>query len=176
MCGKLIVCDVIWHLPQVFNSVWETGCMRCYLASPSSFLKLHWPVQVQFNASHGKWWCFIYACHCMICHYIVQLDCQYQVTHPGLPTVQCHWWLPSPARPSRAGEPWSQLAWSIYQLLWKWYQTWLLCCSVLVSCWMKPQLFAQCPLPISSWPVLEQIFCLTSGWHWCGSSQTIGDF
>ena len=54
LCGKLIVCDVIWHLPQVFYSVWETDCMRCYLASPSSFLKLHWPVQVQFNASHGK--------------------------------------------------------------------------------------------------------------------------
>ena len=64
MCGKLIVCDVIWHLPQVFYSVWETDCMRCNLASPSSFLKLHWPVQVQFNASHGKWWCFI----CMSLH------------------------------------------------------------------------------------------------------------
>ena len=40
MCGKLIVCDVIWHLPQVFYSVWETDCMRCYLASPSSFFIL----------------------------------------------------------------------------------------------------------------------------------------
>ena len=38
MCGKLIVCDVIWHLPHVFYSVWETDWMQCYLASPSSFL------------------------------------------------------------------------------------------------------------------------------------------
>ena len=71
LCGKLIVCDVIWHLPQVFKS---------YIG------------QSKFNSMlHTENDDVSYACHCMICHYIVQLDCQYQVTHHGLPTVQCHW-------------------------------------------------------------------------------------
>ena len=76
-------------------SVWETDCMRCCLASPSSFVKLHWPVQVQFSTSHGKWWCFI----CMSLHDLplysgVGLSIS---SHPPRPahTVQCYWWLPS---------------------------------------------------------------------------------
>ena len=65
--------------------MWETDCMRCYLASPSSFLKLHWPVNSMLHTENDD---VSYACHCMICHYIVQLDCQYQVTHPGS-TLAC---------------------------------------------------------------------------------------
>ena len=105
---------------------------------------------------------------------IVQLDCQYQVTHPGLPTV---------AQSNATGDCLAQLGPSWWALVSACLVN--LSTSLKVISNMASLLFcsgellnettAVCSVPISSWPVLEQIFCLTSGWHWCGSSQTIGD-